>query len=301
LIFLLATGLACTALVMFKAWITARGYHGRVKASPMLVLPKVPQLLRWVFVAVFMLAGAWLQARSYLAAGALSFAAGLLLSLRAPAREQEVAHRRRPTTWRDVGIEALPGIAGERPRGRRRWAALADGTTPAGLPIAILAAAGAAALVVATYGFLGGLSADGLAIDLGLAVAAVALTGRRADAVPCRGAGAAPLLLKVSRKLRARDAAQAAPPRVLVAEDADPETAEAEVRLELSPPGSGARRVEIRAEPVQGLGGWALALVADVTGPDGSIATVRARRAGTIARRLRRTLGRLERSAAVAP
>lgn len=301
LVFLLATGLVCTALLRFKAWITARGYHGRLAAAPMLVLPKVPPLLRWAFAAAFMLAGAWLQARSHLAAGSLSFAAGLMLSLRAPVSEAEVARRRRPTAWRDVGLEALPALAGQRPRGRKRWAALVDGTTPVGFPISILALAGAAALVVATYEVLGGHSADGLAIDLGLTVAAVAFTGRRADALPCRSAGAAPLLLAVARKLGAHGAAQAAPARVLVAEAAAPETADAEVRLELRPLGSGARRVEIRAEPVQGLGGWALALVADVTGPDGSVSTVRARRAGAIARRVRRTLGRLERSAAAAP
>jgi hypothetical protein len=298
LIFLLATGLACTALVMFKAWLTARGYHRRVGASSMLLLPKVPRALRWTFVAAFMLAGAWLQARSYLAAGALAFSAGLLLSLRAPARGLAVASRSRPTSWRDVGLDALAAMAGERARGRRRWASLADGTTPAGLPIAVLAVAGAAALVALTYDLLGGLSADGLAIDLGLTVAALAFTARRADAIPCRGAGAAALLLAVSRKLAARNPAQTAVARVLVAEGAAPESEGAEVRLELRPEEPGAGRVEIRAEPRQGVAGWSLALVADVTGPGGAVSTVRARRAGAIARRVGRTLGRIERSAA---
>lgn len=281
------TALAILLLLSFKWWISGKGYPGTHGPGPALVLPRVPPLLRWTVLGGAVLAGAWLQSASFLAAGTLAVAVGVLLGLRRPVTSvPEPA----PATWWQSSPADMASLRDEWTRGRRRWARLFDGTSPSGALVLLAAGAGAASLVWWLRPQVQDHILDAVAIDAILTLAAVSLTGRRRDLPPTLAAGAATLLGRSARAL-GRVAAGSGSEAVVLAGGPTRHDEAERFRLILEPPPAGLQEVAIDVEQRRGLNGWALRLVATVTRDDGEVATIRSRFPRALARRLRRRLG----------
>lgn len=286
-------GLGCLLLMSLKTWITSSGFRGHTAPAPMLILSKVPPLLRWAVSGSAMLVGAWLQSSSFLAAGTLAFVAGVLLTLRGPVRTNPDGP---PRHWKHDTLDALESLASRRPEWRRRWAVVVDGTTWAGIPLTIAALGGGVALLLWIDQTLGRLYVDGAALDLAMTAAALVWTSRRRDTLPCTGRGAASRLLKVSGLLAPSLQRWHSEPRVMISgneTEADPN----EVRLTLSPPPQGTKELVVQARRVIGIRGWSSPLQADVVLDDGSKATIVANGPRALTRRLRRRVEHISKRA----
>ena len=291
--FLALTALACLLLLAFKWWITGEGYPRTAGPAPALLLPHVPPLLRWAFLGAALLAGAWLQSASFLAAGSLAFAAGVLLSVRAPVR---TVGERNLTHWWEGGPAELVALAGSPHRARRRVAHLTDGTSLPGFVLLLVAAAGSAFLAQRFHGAVPSHVLDSIAIDAVLTMTALMLTARRRDLPPTTTRGAAPLFealihcfTTTADKLGSRP--------VVFAGGSEPKGEAESFRVKLEPPPRGTNEVTVDVEQCTGLGGWFLRLVGTIKTDDGTTITLRSRSPRTLARRLSRQLLRSRRAA----
>jgi hypothetical protein len=282
---MIVVGLACLILLGFKWWVTGEGYPGTAGSAPALVLPRVPPLVRWTVVGACVVAGAWLQSASLLAAGTLAFAGGMLLGVRAPVRTADTAW---PTTWTRTDREHLAELAARDTSGRRRLACWIDGTRPLGVFAWIVAGGATAALVwlVRTRG--SSQLADTVATDAALTLAAVLLTARRRDVPPSCATGAAPLLARAAAALERLGIGPLVVATGPVA-GREPER----LRLTIDPPPTGVAEVRVEVERREGLGGWFQTLSGVVVGCDGRVAEVHTRSPRALARRLARRFAAL--------